>query len=283
MTQGAALRVENLTLRFGGVTAIDDLSFSVAPGELIGLIGPNGAGKTSIFNCLSGAYTPTSGRILLDDVDITGMRPYKRADMGLARTFQNLALYSELSVIDNLLLGAQVELSGSLVRAGLRLRGTRREERLLRARAEEVADALGLSGYLRGRVGQMPYGVRKRLDLGRILLRRPRLVLLDEPLVGMSLTEKRDLVGRIVDMHHELAPTIVVVEHDVSVVMEITQRILVVNFGALLAEGSAAEIQRDPQVIDAYLGRGAATATKGAAHVHGGEPEDVRAGRAAGE
>jgi branched-chain amino acid transport system ATP-binding protein len=260
MTGGLELRVEDLTLRFGGVVAIDGVSFTIAPGELVGLIGPNGAGKSSIFNCLSGAYRPTSGRILLDGVDITRLRPHRRAKLGLARTFQNLALFSELGVMDNLLLGAQCELSGSLWRAGVRGPGIRAEERELRARAEEVADGLGLGPYLQSSLNELPYGVQKRLDLARILLRRPRLLLLDEPLVGMTRAEKTELVDRIVALHAELAPTILVVEHDVSVVMEVTQRILVLNFGELLAEGTAAQIQNDPRVIEAYLGRGAAAA-----------------------
>jgi branched-chain amino acid transport system ATP-binding protein len=252
--------VENLTLRFGGVVAVDDLCFSAEPGVILGLIGPNGAGKSSVFNCLSGAYVPTSGRVLLDDVDITQLRPYRRAEMGLARTFQNLALYPDLSVMDNLLLGAQVQLNGSLVLAGLRLPKLRREERELRERAEEIAGTLGLGPYLDGSVNDMPYGVQKRLDLARILLRRPRLVLLDEPLVGMTVAEKAELVAQIRALHAQLRPTILIVEHDVSVVMEMTARILVMNFGALLAEGSAREIQEDPSVIEAYLGTGAVQA-----------------------
>ncbi len=259
-SDGASLKVENLTLRFGGVVAVDDLSFSAEPGVILGLIGPNGAGKSSVFNCLSGAYVPTSGRILLDGVDITKLRPYRRAAMGLARTFQNLALYPDLSVLDNLLLGAQVQLNRSLLLAGIRPPHVRREEREIRERAEEIADTLGLTPYLDGSVNDMPYGVQKRLDLARILLRRPRLVLLDEPLVGMTLAEKAELVGQIRSLHTQLQPTILIVEHDVSVVMELTSRILVMNFGALLAEGTAREIQENPAVIEAYLGSGAAEA-----------------------
>ena len=252
---GAALAVEGLSLRFGGVVAVDDLSFSVEPGEFVGLIGPNGAGKSSLFNCLSGAYEPTSGRILLDGREITRLRPYRRAALGVARTFQSLALYPELSVIDNLLLGAQVKVNGSLLRAGIRGPGIRREERRIRARAIEIAERIGVATYLTGSVNDMPYGVQKRLDLARILLAEPRLLLLDEPLVGMTQAEKSELVTLIRSLHDEVRPTIIVVEHDVSVVMEVTSRVLVMNFGSMLAHGSAREIQQNPDVIEAYLGK----------------------------
>lgn len=251
---GVSIEVENLTLQFGGVKAISSFSFRAEPGELAGVIGPNGAGKSSLFNCLSGAYRPTSGRVLMDGQDITRLRPHQRAEMGLARTFQNLVIYPEMSVMENLLIGAQVGSSKSVFWSGFKLPRMVREERQLLERAEVVADALGLTEYLSGSVMDMPYGVQKRLDIGRILLRRPRLLLLDEPLVGMTRFEKKELVAQIRELHEELKPTILIVEHDVSVVMELAKRIVVMNFGAKLAEGSAAEIKSDPRVIEAYLG-----------------------------
>ncbi len=254
MTTGAALEVTDLSLRFGGVHAIDAFSLSVAPGELLGIIGPNGAGKSSLFNCLSGAYTPTTGTIKLDGEDITTARPHARAARGLARTFQNLVTFPELSVVDNLLLGAQVTLSGRFLRSGLLTPGIRTEERDLLRRAHDVAERLDLLKYFDGSVADMPYGVQKRLDIGRILLRRPRIALLDEPLVGMTTSEKQEMVHVIEDLRTELGLTVILVEHDVDVVMQMAERVVVLNFGALLTEGTPEEVRRDPRVIEAYLG-----------------------------
>ncbi|MEV1143133.1 ABC transporter ATP-binding protein [Micromonospora sp. NPDC049799] len=248
------LRFDDVRLSFAGVRAIDGVSFTVGRNELFAVIGPNGAGKTSIFNVLSGVYRPQAGRVVFDGVDLVGRRPHEIAALGLARTFQNVELFANLTVLENLLLGRHHHLRYGPLAAVLWRGRARREELAARAAVEEIVDFLELEQWRRMPVGLLPYGVQKRVELGRALAMEPKLLLLDEPVGGMNLEETEDMARYILDVREELGIPMVLVEHDMGLVMDLADRVLVVDFGQPVATGTPAEVQTHPDVLRAYLG-----------------------------
>ncbi len=253
-TTTARLVVSDVTLRFGGVNALENVSFDVQPGELFGVIGPNGAGKTCILNCLNGVYHPEKGTGLLDGRDLFTMRPAETAEAGIGRTFQNLALFTNLSVIDNLMLGRHHLMTAGPLAGALWWGRARREEIVHRRRCAEIMDLLDLGGYRHHPVGILPYGIQKRIELGRALSMNPRVLLLDEPVAGMNLEETEDMAGHIAEIRGELDVAIIIVEHQMALVMDLVDRLLVLAFGRVVATGSPTEIQSDARVIEAYVG-----------------------------
>ena len=254
MSEGALLELSHVTLRFGGLTALDDVSFDVGRGELLALIGPNGAGKTSIFNCINQVYRPQRGSIRLDGTELVGRRPPATARAGVARTFQNVALFPNLSVIDNVMVGRHHLMRTGLLSAALWWGRARSEEVAHRRRCEEIVDLLELNRYRHVPVGVLPYGVQKRVELGRALAMEPKLLLLDEPVAGMNLEETEDMVRCLLDVGDALDLSTVLIAHDTRLVMDVSDRVLVLDFGRVLALGTPAEVQSDPAVLRAYLG-----------------------------
>jgi branched-chain amino acid transport system ATP-binding protein len=248
------LAVQGLTLRFGGVTALDEVSFEVAPGELFAIIGPNGAGKTSIFNCLNGVYRPQSGAIRFADEVVTGLKPVALARRGIARTFQNLGLFSQLTVLENILLGRHHLMRTGFLTGALWWGSARREELAHRVPCEEIIELLELEPYRFQPVARLPYGVRKRVEVGRALAMEPRLLLLDEPVAGMNLEETEDMARNVREINEELGVTLILVEHDMHVVMDLADRVMAMDFGRVLRIGTPGEVQSDPAVVRAYLG-----------------------------
>jgi branched-chain amino acid transport system ATP-binding protein len=249
---------DDVHLSFAGVRAIDGVSFTVAERELFAIIGPNGAGKTSIFNVISGVYRPQSGRVEFNGHSLVGRRPHAVAALGIARTFQNVELFAHLTVLENLMLGRHHHIRYGPLSAIAWLGRARREEIANRAAVEDIVDFLELEQWRRLPVGLLPYGVQKRVELGRALAMQPALLLLDEPVAGMNLEETEDMARYILDIRDELNIPMILVEHDMGLVMDLADRVLVVDFGVAIATGPPAQIQHHPDVIRAYLGESAA-------------------------
>jgi branched-chain amino acid transport system ATP-binding protein len=255
--QAPILTAERVSLRFGGIRALTDVSFSVHRGEIFSIIGPNGAGKTSMVNCVSGRYRPTEGRILFDGQDVTRLGPNRRAGLGIGRTFQNLALFGHMSVLDNIMVGRHHMLKAGFLRGMIYwLGGAQREELAHRREVEEIIDFLEIQHVRKAPAGTLPYGLRKRVELARAIALKPQLILLDEPMAGMNLEEKEDMARYIVDLNEEWGMTVLMIEHDMGVVMDISHRVMVLDFGRRIAEGRPEEVLADPHVRRAYLGEG---------------------------
>ena len=250
----ALLSVSGLSLHFGGVAALADVSFEVAAGTIHAIIGPNGAGKTSLLNCVSGVYRPQRGTIRFEDREITRLSPYARTRLGIARSFQNIALFKGMTVLDNLLIGRHTHQKTGILGGGIFYGFGQKEEIADRRRVEEIIDFLEIESIRKKVVGTLPYGLQKRVELARALALDPKLLLLDEPMAGMNVSEKEDMARFVLDINEERSTTVVMIEHDMSVVMDISNRISVLNFGRRIADGPPEEIRRNPEVQAAYLG-----------------------------
>jgi len=248
------LEVRQVTQRFGELAAVRDVSLSVEPGELHAIIGPNGAGKTSIFNMISRLYEPTTGHLFFADRDITEVPPHQIASMGIARTFQNIELFDNASVLSNLLVGRHCHSRTKLWQEILFMPNVRRAEKAHRAKVEEVIELLDLQAYREKIIAGLPYGVRKVVELARALCSEPKLILLDEPSSGLNVEETDDMSYWIRDIKNELGITVLMVEHDMSLVNRVSDRVLALNYGRVIAQGTPAEVQRHPDVVAAYLG-----------------------------
>jgi branched-chain amino acid transport system ATP-binding protein len=250
----AAINIQGISLRFGGVQALNDVSLEIRESEILSIIGPNGAGKTSFFNCINGFYNPYEGQILYRGKDLTRLKPHKIASLGIARTFQNIELFSGLSALDNLMAARHIHMKRGALSGCLFFGPTRREEIANRERIEEIIDLLEMESIRKKVVGSLPYGERKKVDMARALCMDPKILLLDEPMAGMNVEEKEDMARFVLDIFELKKIPIVLIEHDMDVVMDITHRIAVLDFGIKIAEGLPKEIKNNERVLKAYLG-----------------------------
>jgi branched-chain amino acid transport system ATP-binding protein len=247
------LAAEDISLAFGGVKALTSISFDVREHEVRAIIGPNGAGKSSLLNCINGVYTPQQGRIRFRGASFTQMNPHRAATMGIARTFQSLALFKGMSVLDNIMSGRNLRMRTGILLQALRVGPALREELEHRRFVERIIDFLEIQAYRKTPVGRLPYGLQKRVDLGRALAMEPTLLLLDEPMAGMNIEEKQDMCRFILDVNDEFGTTIVLIEHDMGVVMDISDRVVVLDYGRKIGDGTPDEVRNNRDVIDAYL------------------------------
>ncbi len=251
---GPLLQVDGVSVRFGALLALNRVSLEIARGEICAIIGPNGAGKTTLLNAISGFYHPYEGRILFEGKDRTDLKPPDVADLGIARTFQNVALFKGMSVLDNIMTGRLLKMRGSFLLEALYWGPAKRQELLHRAFVERIIDFLEIQAIRKTAAGRLPYGLQKRVELARALAAEPKLLLLDEPMAGMNVEEKEDMCRFILDVNQEFGTTIALIEHDMGVVMDISDRVAVLDYGIKIAEGPPEQVRKDQTVLDAYLG-----------------------------
>jgi branched-chain amino acid transport system ATP-binding protein len=248
------LEVKGISLSFGGIQALCNISFDVRRKEIRAIIGPNGAGKSSMLNCINGAYKPQEGQIIFEGAVLSDVNPHKMASLGIARTFQHLALFKGMSVLDNIMTGRSLKIKSNLFLQALRIGPAEREEIVHREFVENIIDFLGIQQYRNTPVGTLPYGLQKRVDLGRALAMEPKILLLDEPMAGMNVEEKQDMCRFVLDVNDEFGTTIVLIEHDMSVVMDISSRVVVLDYGKKIGDDVPDAVRQNPDVINAYLG-----------------------------
>ena len=256
VVENPILQIQEIGLAFGGVTALDGISFDVAEGEICAVIGPNGAGKSSMLNVINGVYIPQQGKVIFKGQECTQMRPRQIAQLGMARTFQNIALFQGMTVLENIMTGRSMKIRSTWIEQGLNIGRARREEVENRRAVEKIIEFLRLQGIRKTPVGKLPYGLQKRVELARALVAEPFLLLQDEPMTGMNLEEKKDMSCFALEINREFGTTIVLIEHDMSVVMDISDHVVVLDYGEKIGDGTPSEVKGSQKVIDAYLGEG---------------------------